>query len=696
MLTGDPPWKSLGFQSAMALMYHISASQTPPPMPEWFHKHPLLYAFLLKCFERDVNKRPGAKELLFDPFFHAHNEETDDEEDGASLASRQGSGNGNGDDPQRLVNAASDDELSGQWGVRRTPSTSIEGEMKESEETYEYLARVINHRGETAASDFDYAGDEEEGESLGIDAAVNTAVTVAEYGGSTSSSRQQDQGLSQLPPLVMTGGELTGPLHQHQYFSAPQGSARGLTSSRQQKRSTQNLQQQEEDNDGISVLPSDSPSHYHEAYLPSSAYQHVGGRHVGELRRSRSKTRSEDMGYMGQRPQEQQDSPAAAGRGVSYDHHHHRHLSDTGPFSVPTDVSSSIVADGSTTTNAAATAVVVNERDGGAKEGEGEGNVFIIRRASPVRSPRQHLKLDLHAPTREVEHLPPVSSPTSHNSNKASPSNSRRSRFAVPPKEMEVVGSLLSSASNRRSTVSTTAPSSPSSRGENKTFSLAGGWGSSSPTDAGRAGAKLAHSTSRLKQGDPGLKPYLQEQQPPSSRRKKGGVEDGRAQAKKGVDSTNSRRATIAVVSRSSGKRQHQAAKSRSKSTVVFASGGGRGRGGEAAHQALQEVDLLPLLNAAGSQEGDLRRASRHESSSSLASMPSNGGGGGGGSGCGSGTDGGSARSGMCVYVLPLIDGCFLCGVRLTLCMYLCVPPISLFGRPSDLISCHLYLHQSY
>jgi serine/threonine protein kinase len=34
MLTGDPPWKELNFNSAVALMYHISHTESPPPMPD--------------------------------------------------------------------------------------------------------------------------------------------------------------------------------------------------------------------------------------------------------------------------------------------------------------------------------------------------------------------------------------------------------------------------------------------------------------------------------------------------------------------------------------------------------------------------------------------------------------------------------------------------------------------------------------
>ncbi|KAJ1449593.1 kinase-like domain-containing protein [Pelagophyceae sp. CCMP2097] len=66
MVTGQPPWKSLQLGTPAALMFHIANATEPPPMPP--EMSPELHSFLLACFQRDVDKRPSAVELLRHPF----------------------------------------------------------------------------------------------------------------------------------------------------------------------------------------------------------------------------------------------------------------------------------------------------------------------------------------------------------------------------------------------------------------------------------------------------------------------------------------------------------------------------------------------------------------------------------------------------------------------------------------------------
>jgi serine/threonine protein kinase len=62
MSTGYPPWKSMKFGSISALMYHVANTNDPPPMPETVS--PALRAFLVQCFQRNPDKRPGADGLM--------------------------------------------------------------------------------------------------------------------------------------------------------------------------------------------------------------------------------------------------------------------------------------------------------------------------------------------------------------------------------------------------------------------------------------------------------------------------------------------------------------------------------------------------------------------------------------------------------------------------------------------------------
>jgi len=76
MITGEPPWKSLGHKTQYLLWHHIQITNDPPPIPDFV---PLsLRNLIVRCFKRDPNSRPRASELLLDPFFDF---DSDDESD---------------------------------------------------------------------------------------------------------------------------------------------------------------------------------------------------------------------------------------------------------------------------------------------------------------------------------------------------------------------------------------------------------------------------------------------------------------------------------------------------------------------------------------------------------------------------------------------------------------------------------------
>ena len=50
------------FGSISALMYHVANTKDPPPMPDSMSQ--ALRSFLVSCFQRDPQKRPGADELM--------------------------------------------------------------------------------------------------------------------------------------------------------------------------------------------------------------------------------------------------------------------------------------------------------------------------------------------------------------------------------------------------------------------------------------------------------------------------------------------------------------------------------------------------------------------------------------------------------------------------------------------------------
>ena len=67
LLTGSPPWRSLGFKSAEQLLIHIAGCHTPPAYPEGIS--PLLREFLDLCFERCVERRQTVRQLLAHKWF---------------------------------------------------------------------------------------------------------------------------------------------------------------------------------------------------------------------------------------------------------------------------------------------------------------------------------------------------------------------------------------------------------------------------------------------------------------------------------------------------------------------------------------------------------------------------------------------------------------------------------------------------
>lgn len=148
MLTGEAPWKGLNFASAVALMYHITHSEGPPPLPE--HMPPLLRAFLLRCFERDPATRPSARELLSDPFL---TQGDDVEEEGRDSAldwlSRTSSGDGSsvaqGDLSDWDIKRAGGSG-SGSGGKSQSSSGNTSARATDEDETFELLARALVER----------------------------------------------------------------------------------------------------------------------------------------------------------------------------------------------------------------------------------------------------------------------------------------------------------------------------------------------------------------------------------------------------------------------------------------------------------------------------------------------------------------------------------------------------------------------
>ncbi len=74
MLTGSPPWKSIGFKSPIALFLHLKSHDRPPKLPQLNGCNDLEYSLLEKiltvCFQRDPSKRPSASALLSHNFLN--------------------------------------------------------------------------------------------------------------------------------------------------------------------------------------------------------------------------------------------------------------------------------------------------------------------------------------------------------------------------------------------------------------------------------------------------------------------------------------------------------------------------------------------------------------------------------------------------------------------------------------------------
>jgi len=66
MMTGEPPWKSMGLKDPAALMFKIASSGESPPIPEGTAEN--LRSFLSSCFQIEPKERARADELLTHAF----------------------------------------------------------------------------------------------------------------------------------------------------------------------------------------------------------------------------------------------------------------------------------------------------------------------------------------------------------------------------------------------------------------------------------------------------------------------------------------------------------------------------------------------------------------------------------------------------------------------------------------------------
>jgi serine/threonine protein kinase len=143
MLTGDPPWKSLNFNSPLVLMYHISKVDTPPPLPASISEN--LRHFLLRCFDRNPATRPSAVELLNDPFLTEVDEDDGGEGDATSFPDEPGLAGGKRQGETDEYSPPRD----GSWGQGATggggDADGGDGVMME-EETFQFLAKAISSR----------------------------------------------------------------------------------------------------------------------------------------------------------------------------------------------------------------------------------------------------------------------------------------------------------------------------------------------------------------------------------------------------------------------------------------------------------------------------------------------------------------------------------------------------------------------
>ena len=69
LVTGDPPWKKMNFDSVVQLMCYVAQDdEARPNLPDPKSVSTDLHAFIDICFQRDVTKRPTSKQLGNHPF----------------------------------------------------------------------------------------------------------------------------------------------------------------------------------------------------------------------------------------------------------------------------------------------------------------------------------------------------------------------------------------------------------------------------------------------------------------------------------------------------------------------------------------------------------------------------------------------------------------------------------------------------
>jgi serine/threonine protein kinase len=127
----------------VALMYHITHSEGPPPLPE--HMPPRLRSFLLRCFVRDPATRPSARELLSDPFLTQGDDvEEAGRDSGLDWLTRTSSGDGTlgqGDLSDWDVY-----KRAGGSGGKSQSSSGGTSARAMDDETFELLARALAER----------------------------------------------------------------------------------------------------------------------------------------------------------------------------------------------------------------------------------------------------------------------------------------------------------------------------------------------------------------------------------------------------------------------------------------------------------------------------------------------------------------------------------------------------------------------
>jgi len=126
MITGEPPWKSLGHKTQYLLWHHISITKDPPPIPDYVPT--LLRELIIKCFRRDPKKRPLASELINDPFFTEYDS---DDESGLDDTFKK---SGNSSSANQSSSRKNKDKKKAQKGdFHLTPKFDVESARKRAE-----------------------------------------------------------------------------------------------------------------------------------------------------------------------------------------------------------------------------------------------------------------------------------------------------------------------------------------------------------------------------------------------------------------------------------------------------------------------------------------------------------------------------------------------------------------------------------